>query len=302
MGAGGEKEQCSGVQARQGHRGPGGGAERFADPAYQRGLEGVRAQWRELEAAIGEARRTGETGALFDLSESFFETADTLTGIAERLSEQNADLTLSLRTILLAVAGALLVCFLLQACESMQLLYQNRFLKEKATRDPTTSLPNRWSCDLQIEKYRNMSPLPDLMCFIADLNNLKKVNDTLGHAAGDRLIVAFARILADAAAPYGFVGRNGGDEFLGFFEKSAPEQLRCFHERLLKSVERYNETNDEFSIRFAFGGVLSSELEDASVYTLINMAEQRMYRDKAAAKRAESLDPGDPKQQQRQGD
>ena len=273
----------------------------FADPAYQRGLEGVRAQWRELEAAIGEARRTGETGALFDLSESFFETADTLTGIAERLSEQNADLTLSLRTILLAVAGALLVCFLLQACESMQLLYQNRFLKEKATRDPTTSLPNRWSCDLQIEKYRNMSPLPDLMCFIADLNNLKKVNDTLGHAAGDRLIVAFARILADAAAPYGFVGRNGGDEFLGFFEKSAPEQLRCFHERLLKSVERYNETNDEFSIRFAFGGVLSSELEDASVYTLINMAEQRMYRDKAAAKRAESLDPGDPKQQQRQG-
>ena len=85
----------------------------FPDPAYQRGLEGVRTQWRELEAAIGEARRTGKTGALFDLSESFFETADTLTGIAERLSEQNADLTLSLRTILLAVAGALLVCFLL---------------------------------------------------------------------------------------------------------------------------------------------------------------------------------------------
>ena len=82
---------------------------------------------------------------------------------AERFSEQNADLTLPLRTILLAVAGALLVCFLLQTCESMQLLYQNRFLREKATRDPMTSLPNRWSCDLQIDKYRGMSPLPDLM-------------------------------------------------------------------------------------------------------------------------------------------
>ena len=263
----------------------------FADPAYRRGLKSVRTQWEELKAAIEEARRTGGTGALFDLSESFFESADTLAGIAERLSEQNADLTLPLRTILLAVAGALLVCFLLQACESMQLLYQNRFLKEKATRDPMTSLPNRWSCDLQIDKYRGMSPLPDLMCFIADLNNLKRTNDRLGHAVGDRLIVAFARILADAAAPYGFVGRNGGDEFLGFFEKYDPERLRRFHEKLRESVDRFNGTNDEFSIRFAFGGVLSSEVKDASIYSLINMAEQRMYRDKAAAKQAESLDP-----------
>ena len=263
----------------------------FADPAYRRSLKSVRTQWEELKAAIEEARRTGGTGVLFDLSESFFETADTLAGIAERFSEQNADLTLPLRTILLAVAGALLVCFLLQACESMQLLYQNRFLKEKATRDPMTSLPNRWSCDLQIDKYRGMSPLPDLMCFIADLNNLKRTNDTLGHAVGDRLIVAFARILADAAAPYGFVGRNGGDEFLGFFEKCDPERLHRFHEKLRESVDRYNGTNDEFSIQFAFGGVLSSEVKDASIYSLINMAEQRMYRDKAAAKQAESLDP-----------
>jgi len=263
----------------------------FADPAYQRSLEGVRVQWKELEAAIEEARRTGETRALFDLSEGFFETADTLTGIAERLSEQNTGLILSRRTILLAVVGALLVCFLFQAVELMRLLYRNRFLRDMATRDPTTSLPNRWSCDLQIEKYRGISPLPDLMCFIADLNNLKKVNDTLGHATGDRLIVAFARILVDAATPYGFVGRNGGDEFLGFFEKSDPERLRRFHEGLRERVDRYNETNDEFSIRFAFGGVLSSELEDASVYTLINVAEQRMYKDKVAAKRAESLDP-----------
>ena len=62
-------------------------------------------------------------------------------------------------------------------------------------------------------------------------------------------------------------------------------------EGLRESVDRFNGTNDEFSIRFAFGGVLSSEVKDASIYSLINMAEQRMYRDKAAAKQAESLDP-----------
>lgn len=258
----------------------------FADAAYRRSLKVVQDQWQELKAAIDEARRTGDRGTLFELSENFFEAADALAELSEWLSERNVDFILSLRTILIAISGALLVCFLLQSCESIQLLYRNRFLEEKATKDPMTSLPNRWSCDLQIEKYRHMTSLPEVTCFMADLNNLKAINDALGHPVGDRLIVAFARILADSAAPYGFVGRNGGDEFLGIFEGCDPERLRAFHESLRESVACYNETSDEFEIRFAFGAALSCELKKASIFALMNLAEQRMYKDKQEAKQA----------------
>lgn len=256
----------------------------FADPAYRKNLENLQKQWEELKAAIGEARRTGEREPLFDLSEGFFESSGMLTDLAERLSERNADFVLTMRMVLLAVSAALLVCFLLQACESIQLLFQNRFFEEKATKDPMTSLPNRWSCDLRIEKYRGAPHLSGLACFMVDLNNLKKVNDSLGHAVGDRLIVAFARILEDCAAPYGFVGRNGGDEFLGFFEGCDAECLRGFRDALRESVARYNRTSEAFEIQFAFGAALSCELEKASIFALINMAEQRMYKDKAGAR------------------
>lgn len=258
----------------------------FDDPAYRMNLERLLKQWEELKAAIEEARRTGEKEALFERSESFFESSDALADLTEHLSEQNADFVLSMRLILFAVSAALLVCFLLQACESIQLLFQNRFFEEKATRDPMTSLPNRWSCDLRIEKYRDVSHLSGLACFMVDLNNLKKVNDSLGHAVGDRLIVAFARILADCAAPCGFVGRNGGDEFLGFFEGCDSECLQGFRDALQEGVDRYNRANTEFEIQFAFGAACSCELEKASIFALINMAEQRMYKDKAEARRA----------------
>lgn len=47
-----------------------------------------------------------------------------------------------------------------------------------------------------------------------DLNNLKFINDTMGHSAGDRLIVKFAGLLRRVFPEKDFVGRYGGDEFM----------------------------------------------------------------------------------------
>ena len=52
-----------------------------------------------------------------------------------------------------------------------------------------------------------------------DLNNLKTTNDTMGHSAGDRLIMDFARLLRSVIPDKGFVGEYGGDEFMAVFSR-----------------------------------------------------------------------------------
>ena len=51
------------------------------------------------------------------------------------------------------------------------------------------------------------------VCIMFDLNNLKTANDTMGHSAGDRLVMDFARLLRSVIPDKDFVGRYGGDEF-----------------------------------------------------------------------------------------
>lgn len=265
-------------------RGP-HGLDPFDDDAFRERMGELQGQWNRLKDAIGDERRTGSFDDLFALSETFFETANSVVFLAEQLSGQRTDRILSLKVVLIAVSGILAVVFLLHTVEARRLYKRNRFLAEKAMVDQMTTLPNRWSCDLQVKKYREIARLPDLMCFVVDLNNLKSVNDTLGHEAGDRLIASFARILMEVAEPYGFVGRNGGDEFLGLFENFDREKAGRFYGELCEGVNRHNEACGNFKISFAYGAALSCEMETASIFNLMRIADQRMYADKIDAKR-----------------
>ena len=62
--------------------------------------------------------------------------------------------------------------------------------------------------------YQYMAPVVLKMSIMFDLNNLKRANDTYGHAVGDQLITNFARLLRNAIPAKDFVGRYGGDEFI----------------------------------------------------------------------------------------
>lgn len=95
-----------------------------------------------------------------------------------------------------------------QQARDYHLLYRTAYF------DSLTGIPNRLSADLYVSRCGS----PDNMAVaVADLDGLKAVNDTYGHAAGDILIRNFAIAFFDAAAPFGFAARNGGDEFLALF-------------------------------------------------------------------------------------
>ncbi|MEV6675943.1 GGDEF domain-containing protein [Streptomyces erythrochromogenes] len=99
-------------------------------------------------------------------------------------------------------------------------LAQNERLEEArrlAFTDPLTGLANRRAVDMRLdealEEHRRTGVVVSLV--VCDLNGLKKVNDTLGHAMGDRLLERFGSVLSlcGAILPGALVARLGGDEF-----------------------------------------------------------------------------------------
>ena len=87
---------------------------------------------------------------------------------------------------------------------------QNRLLEQKAFVDAHTGLPNKNTCN---ELLNKKDIITDSVCIMFDLNNLKTVNDTMGHSAGGRLIMNFSKLFAQCYSEKDFVGRYGGDEF-----------------------------------------------------------------------------------------
>ena len=113
--------------------------------------------------------------------------------------------------------------------------------------------------------------------FMADLNDLKLVNDTIGHSAGDKLLQGFARLLADAVGDDGRVYRQGGDEFAVLYDKDAQVLIG----NLEKRCRIYNQSS-AVPVSYAIG---YCRLEDEGFR---DVADQMMYEDKRRKKRVAS--------------
>lgn len=96
-------------------------------------------------------------------------------------------------------------------------------LYDLAHRDPLTLLGNRRA--LNRDLTCRLRVRPGSLLALIDIDGLKRVNDALGHAAGDDLLRTFAQELAQALAPRGRVYRLSGDEFAVLLNRSEPETL-----------------------------------------------------------------------------
>ena len=99
----------------------------------------------------------------------------------------------------------------------------NRQLEQKAYIDLHTGLPNKSKCE---ELFHNVEFIKTpTACIVFDMNNLKRVNDSLGHSIGDQLILNFARLLRNSIPAKHFVGRYGGDEFMAVIYDATRESI-----------------------------------------------------------------------------
>lgn len=99
--------------------------------------------------------------------------------------------------------------------EAAQLTSQLMEQHEKARRDALTGLPNRaaWDERLQIEYARLQRSAEPLLLAVIDVDHFKRINDTYGHLAGDKVLKILANRLQQGVRKTDFMARYGGEEF-----------------------------------------------------------------------------------------
>lgn len=159
----------------------------------------------------------------------------------------------------------------------------NQRAQALARLDPLTGLPNRRSIDetlaATLERARRTGQ--SFAVVIVDLNLFKMVNDRLGHATGDALLIAVADRLRSFLRGSDFAGRLGGDEFLVILHGvESREACVAAVQRLRDTVAGAVSVN-EHRLQISVGIGLSQWPADAdSVDGLLSRADANMYRDK----------------------
>ena len=151
--------------------------------------------WNKIKKEIEAVRSNGyENTDIVNMSETYFKMADDTVSAAENYSEKIAT---KIRTIELLSALdmlCLVILIIVQTIMAMKMARQNKLLEQRAYTDARTGLPNRSACKEILNNNEIISS--PTACIVFDLNNLKFINDTMGHSAGDRLIVKFADFCA----------------------------------------------------------------------------------------------------------
>lgn len=249
------------------------------DAAYQQKLDAQMAYWEELKAEILKVRRQGyEATDIVDMSETYFGMADETVSAAERYSEKIAS---GIRWLeIFSAADMILLAILLlgQTFSAIKIAQKNKLLEKRAYIDLHTGLPNKSRCE---ELLHNVEFITEpTACIMLDLNNLKHVNDTMGHSVGDQLISNFARILREAVPAKDFVGRYGGDEFIVILYSTDRRGIKNVLLGLQEDVDEFNSHGQNTRISYAQGWALSSDYSHCTLRTLFDAADKYMYDNK----------------------
>lgn len=169
------------------------------------------------------------------------------------------------------------------------MLHRIRFCR-KVYLDEATGLPNKNKCE-EILNETEPIPVNELvaMC-VFDLNNLRTINNNLGHDKGDEYIRSFAIQLREAVPEEFFAGRDGGDEFIAVLKGLDHEGVRKCLQNIRNQAAEYSRRHPEMPISYAAGYALSSDFEGSTMRELFRLADKNMYIDKNRAKMEEAAE------------
>ncbi len=164
-------------------------------------------------------------------------------------------------------------------------LREKRLAEEKvlyiSIHDPLTDLYNRGYFEEEMARAERGRIFPISMV-MTDLDGLKRINDTLGHAIGDMLIKDAANVLRKAVRSNDVVARLGGDEYALILPGADAVCAARVVDRIREIEAEFNREPREYQVRFSIG-FATSGVGEPLVETL-KSADGRMYRDKIARK------------------
>ena len=262
---------------------------RLDDEAYQAKMTELSDRFADLRGEIERVRETGyQDTDIIAKSEDFFELCDQTTGLAEEYSQQKATALDHLENIVIADIVCLLALFAVELIRALRTAALNRQLQRRVYLDEATGLPNKNKCEEILSQAGPISPESPLAVFVFDLNNLRTINNNLGHEKGDEYIRAFAQQLAKAQGPLCFTGRYGGDEFLAVLRDADFDKAAALLDQIRRNADEHSQAHPDMPISYAAGYALSSEFESPTMRELFRQADKNMYIDKNNARIAEA--------------
>ena len=165
--------------------------------------------------------------------------------------------------------------------EYVQIDDEDHINKQRAllNRDSMTGLLSRYAYSNTLNKFDKHDSLPDdFVAFSIDINGLKTVNDTYGHAAGDELICGAAKCIQKVFSPYGFCYRTGGDEFIVLAYAGYNHAEALVHQLADEAAAWDGKLIHTLSL--SVGYALASDHKNVSAEKLIIFADEKMYADK----------------------
>jgi diguanylate cyclase (GGDEF)-like protein len=143
--------------------------------------------------------------------------------------------------------------------------------------DALTGLYNRFYFEAELERlqYSRLYPISIVM---ADLDGLKHINDTFGHAFGDLMLKAVARVLRETFRAEDLVARIGGDEFAVLLTQTDEEAIQAVGRRLQENLAQYNRQCPEQVINLSVG--MATAQKGMPLTQVLKLADDRMYAEK----------------------
>jgi diguanylate cyclase (GGDEF)-like protein/PAS domain S-box-containing protein len=153
-------------------------------------------------------------------------------------------------------------------------------LEFRSTHDILTGLYNRQYFEQEIDRLQNSRRKP-VSILVMDMNGLKEINDSQGHAAGDEQLRVAAREIRKAFRPDDVVARIGGDEFVILLPETDTTTTIMVVERVKEVIHDFNQLNPEHNpISFAIGYATSESTPD--LRDVLRNADRDMYVQKAS--------------------
>lgn len=172
----------------------------------------------------------------------------------------------------------------------MQLVQQRDLLEKLAALDGLTGIPNRRRFDdtYAVEWNRCQRSGKPLSLIVADVDLFKKYNDTLGHAAGDRVLQEVANLLRQAVRrPSDLVARYGGEEFVILLPETDAKDAQQLAERLLQQLHEKalpHPAGITDYVTLSMGGATTTPLQTNVDTSFFKLADDALYEAKGSGR------------------
>lgn len=169
-------------------------------------------------------------------------------------------------------------------------------LCDLSSKDALTGLVNRRSFEMALgrEIDRVARSGESALLLVLDIDHFKAVNDTHGHAAGDVVIQAVARVIGQMVRPMDTVARVGGEEFAVILPNCPSSFGLTVSERLRAKVEALQITlpnGQTIKITISLGGAFAPQWVRSSSLLWMERADRQLYRAKAEGRNRVCLEP-----------